>query len=212
MSPSLPSSTPVRQRGVFAPPKGLDARELLFRAVIVLVILGSLALAWWTYTRVFTPLQKQSRELTSTLGQLSASVENLERKWTRADVEQIRANCGQAYLQLFPNKAALEAWLDHLQEQAAPLALDVKVDIGKIRPRNDDEDIIAVIPTSVSLEVRPVAAGGESPYQRVLRLGQQLAAEGKRADLAELHVAGGTESVSRALLVFNLWAGEDGNR
>jgi hypothetical protein len=40
----------------------------------------------------------------------------------------------------------------------------------------------------VTLEIRPAIGGTQTPFQRMLRLGQQLAAEGKRADLAELDV------------------------
>jgi hypothetical protein len=43
----------------------------------------------------------------------------------------------------------------------------------------------------------------------MLRLGQQLGAEGKRADLSELTVNGGPLSITKGVLVFNLWAGEE---
>ena len=56
----------------------------------------------------------------------------------------------------------------------------------------------------------PGDARGKSPYERVLAFGQQLAAHGKRADLAELNVAGGADSISRAVLVLNLWSGDLG--
>jgi hypothetical protein len=52
--------------------------------------------------------------------------------------------------------------------------------------------------------------GKESAYQRVLRLAQRLTATQKRADLAELTVFGGTNSISSAVMVFDLWAGEGG--
>ena len=44
----------------------------------------------------------------------------------------------------------------------------------------------------------------------MLSFAQRLAAHGKRADLAELTVTGGVGSINRALLVFNLWAGDVG--
>src|SRR5258708_23999129 len=67
----------------------------------------------------------------------------------------------------------------------------------------------AIVPASVTLEVRPAIGGTQTPYQRMLRLGQQLAAEGKRADLAELDVNGGPLSLTHGVFGFNFWAGEE---
>ena len=96
-----------------------------------------------------------------------------------------------------------------LEEQAVPLALDINVDFGKSSKQTTEEEKLAVIPASVTLVVRPTVGGTQTPYQRMLRLGQQLGAEGKRADLAELTVNGGPLSITKGIMVFNLWAGED---
>src|SRR5439155_15714023 len=97
------------------------------------VLVGSMALAWWTFVHGLAPLQEQSRELTAKFGRLSSEMDNLERKWSKAQMEEIRSKYKEAYSQLFADEPALQAWLAGLEEQAAPLGLDVKVDFGQVR-------------------------------------------------------------------------------
>ena len=112
-------------------------------------------------------------------------------------------------LQLFADEAELNRWLERLKDDSIPLALELNINFGQVTSEMTNTVKIGIIPASVSVEVRPLLGLTGTPYQRLLRLGQQLAAEGKRADLAELTVAGGTNSITRASLVFNLWAGEE---
>ena len=73
---------------------------------------------------------------------------------------------------------------------------------------NNEE--LSIILSSVALEVRLEPGGMEPPYQRLLRFSQQLVGDGKRADLAEMIVEGGPNSITRADMVFTLWAGVSG--
>jgi hypothetical protein len=132
----------------------------------------------------------------------------MDRKWSKDDAEFIRAKYKEVYSSLFTDEAAMQEWLDRLQKRALPLSLDVHVDIGKGTPQLTDERL-AIVPAAVTLQVRPMPSAKDSPYQRLLRLGQQLAAEGKRADLAELTVNGGNTSITNATLVFSLWVGDE---
>ena len=70
---------------------------------------------------------------------------------------------------------------------------------------------LAMIPATIFLEVRTTTdqSAAQSPYQRLVQMAQQLGAGEKRTDLAELSLSGGTGSVSRAVMVLNLWAGEE---
>jgi len=204
----VPPVIPTRaQVGVARSPRP-NKWELLFRLVIIFVLLASLALAWWTFSKVFLPVQRQSQELSTKLAALSSDVDRLERKWGQADAEEIRRRYREAYGQLFADQSALEAWLANLEEQAGPLGLEAKVDFGQSTPASTNELQLAVV--NVSLEVRPMPGTTEAPYQRLLRFTGLLAAEGKRADLAEMTVVGGPNSIPRATLVFTLWAGEEG--
>lgn len=208
----VPSATP--KRVTVMPPKksGPSHWEALFRVLIVLVILLSVGVAYWSFFHQFLPLQQQARAVVTNVSSRSAQLDALERRWTPEEVEDIRARYREVYQQLFADQAALEAWLAELQKHAAPLALEINVGFGAGVPREEFTTNLAVIPASISLEVKPADsnAQGKSPYERVLAFGQQLAAHGKRADLAELTVIGGVGSVNRALMVFNLWAGDLG--
>lgn len=202
-----PRTTPAAQKGA-VPRKKISHWEALFRLLIFVLMGGSLTFAWWTYSHRLIPLQQQARQLSASLNRLSAEVDVLERKWPQLQRDQIRSDYQEVHNQLFADEAELGRWLVRLEEDAAPLALDINVGFGKSVARTAEQEKLAIIPASVTLEVRPAIGGTQTPYQRMLRLGQQLAAEGKRADLAELDVNGGPLSITHGLLVFNLWAGE----
>ena len=206
MSPPLRIPPGAQKPG--GPARKVTGWEALFRFLNVVLIAGAIAFAWWTYSRQLVPLQKQSRQVSAALNRLSAEVDVLERKWPLVQREQIRTDYQEVRNELFADEAELGRWLVRIEEEAAPLALDVKVDFGKSVAQTAEQEKLAIVPASVTLEVRPAIGGTQTPYQRMLRLGQQLAAEGKRADLAELDVNGGPLSITHGLLVFNLWAGE----
>ena|SRR5438034_3325348 len=208
--PEGPPPIPTGAQVAVAGSPRLNKWELLFRVVILCVLVVSLALAWWTFTKVFMPVQRQSRELSAKFTALSSEVDQLDRKWGQADADEIRRSYREVYGQLFADQSALEAWLANLEAQAGPLGLEARVDFGQSTSAATNEQKLAIVSASVSLEVRPVPGKVEAPYQRLLRFTRQLATEGKRADLAEITVVGGTTSISRATLVFSLWAGEEG--
>ena len=203
--PRLPSSA---QQRVTLPARKLSRWEALFRFVNVVLIAGSITFAWWVYTHRLVPLQKQSRQLSGSLRSLYAEVDVLERKWPKSKRDEIRQNYQEVRNELFADEAELGRWLVRLEEDSTPLALDIRVDFGKSTARTAEQERLAIVPASVTLEVRPAIGGTQTPYQRMLKLTEQLAAEGKRADLAELDVNGGPLSITHGLLVFNLWAGE----
>jgi hypothetical protein len=208
MSGSAPAS--VQQRAVVLTQLRKPKRsESVFRALVVVIILASLLVAWWAFAVRFLPMQKRSRELSMTVSRLSTEVDGLERKWSKEEADQIRARYKELHTQLFADRAAIEAWLTRLQEMAAPLSLVATVDFGTTVPQLTNEYKVASIPANVSLEIQPILNSTESPYQRLLRLTQKLASEGKRSDLSEMTISGGPMSISRAQLVFNLWAGEE---
>jgi hypothetical protein len=203
------AATSARRPAVMAKAKKLTQWEVVFRVIVFVVILASVAFAWWAYSQQLIPLQKQSRELTSANSALSTEVDKIDRKWSKEEIELMRARYKEVYGALFEDPAALQEWFNHLEKKAVPLSLDVKVDFGKNIAQLTSDDKLAIIPTSVMLQVHPMPYGKESSYQRLLRFTQQLASEGKRADLAELNVTGGSSSITNAVLTFNLWAGEE---
>jgi len=157
------------------------------------------------------PLQKRSRDLSSAVARLSSDVDNLERKWSQAQAEEVRRHLEQARDELFADEAALQAWLASFRLQAAPLALQAKADFGQpVEQTTGSAEKLAVIPATVSLDFLAPLDGQEkhSPYVRLLRLSQRLSVYDKRADLTELKVEAGAGSISSAVLQYGLWAVE----
>lgn len=210
---SNPTPNPERRPAALIPTGGFNYRDLLLRGLLMVSVIGSLALVWWSLQRL-APLQQRTRVLSTTIARLSSEVDQMEGKWTQPQVEQLIQKFSQVQGHLIVGQTGLEGWLQNLKQQVLSMALDVKADFGKAGPQEAGSQKLAVIPTTVSVEVKP-ASGIESvqtPYQRVLQLSQRLTAQERRADLVELSVVGGTNSVSRAVAVVNLWAGEEGQQ
>jgi hypothetical protein len=209
-SAPAPAARPLPQSGT--PPRNAGYRDRLFRVIILVAVLGSVAVIWWSFVMVLLPRLKESRELSSRVSRLSAEVDDLEHQWTKAGAEQVSNQFSQVDLKLFEGRAGVEAWLADLKEQAAPLALDVRADLGPASPQTAGGRTLTVIPATVSVEVQPARPelATPSPYQRILQLSQRLTDQDKRADLTELTVAGGTNSIGRTVLVLNYWTRKEG--
>ena len=192
------------------PPRNAAHRDRLFRVVILVAVVGSVAVMLWSLFALLFPRLKQSRELSSTVARLSAEVDNLEQQWTEAEAAQVRNRRRQVEFELFGGRAALESWLAHLKEEGAPLGLGVRGDFGPVSTKMAGSHMLTVIPVMVSVEVQPARPGTPalSPYQRILQLSQRLTGGEKRADLTDLTVVAGSNSISRAVLGLNYWADE----
>ena len=209
MSPGIQNLPATPQQLAMVQARKAKPWEILFRAINFTLILASVGFAWWTFEKRLVPLQKQSRQQVTSLETLSSQVDDMGRKWPKFARDQIRTDYQEVRNELFADELELGRWLVRLEEEAAPLALEINVQFGKSSNRTTEEEKLAVIPASVTLVVRPTIGGTQTPYQRMLQLGQELGAEGKRADLAELTVNGGPLSITKGVLVFNLWAGEE---
>lgn len=213
---SAPAPRTVTARPLSLPREARSAgrSDWMFRGVIVVALCASAALAWWSLKVRLLPLQKQSRELAMSVSHLSITVDELERQWPEAKQEEVARRLAQAHHQLFRNQAALETWLSRADAQAAPLLLETKTALGQSVSKVSGEEEVAIIPTTISVEVQPRRNNPlkGSAYERVLRLTQGLMDSKQRADLAELSVDGGTNSIAHAKLVFHLWAGEGSKR
>ena|SRR5579864_2805876 len=208
MSPGNLDLPPTPQQLAMAQTRKAQPWEIVFRIINFSLILGSLGFAWWTFAKRLVPLQQQSRQLASTIDTLSTQLDDLSRKWPKFERDQIRTDYKEVRNELFKDELEIGRWWMRLEEEAAPLALETQVTFGNITDKTTEKENLSVIPASVTLVVRPTIGGTQTPYQRMLRLGQLLGAEGKRADLAELTVNGGPLSITKGILVFNLWAGE----
>jgi hypothetical protein len=218
MTPPVPVPIPGKRPSP-GRPGGPNRQEWFFRLAIVVLLLVPVVVATWCLQRL-TPLQQKSKDLSLKVGRVSLEVESLERTWTQQRIQEITGKLHLAEGQLFRDQAALETWLSTLKEHGDALGLEVKANFGRmIAQKSPPGDDLAVVPATVSVEVRPAATtdfdhpetiGKLSPYQRLFQFSHRLTAVGKRADLAEINVDAGTNSVASATLVFHLWAGKTG--
>jgi hypothetical protein len=204
-----PAQPPPRPRKT--PGGEVNFTEVLFRVGVFVLLVSSLALAWWSYFYVLGNRQKQVRDLTTQVSRLSAEVDELDRKWSPDDAGALTNKYAKLSSALFSGPASLESWWRELRESAQPLALNVKVDFGKVRPKATPFEKLSIIPTTVSLDVNPIpeVQAIETCYQRMLRFSQRLAYTEKRSDLSELSVLGGSNSVAHATMALELWAAEE---
>src|SRR5438552_3096472 len=75
---------------------GARHKDWIYRIIVFVLIAGSLALSWWSLTQQLTPLQKRSAELSSSVAKISGEVDDLERKWSKAQAEQTSRWVAQA--------------------------------------------------------------------------------------------------------------------
>jgi hypothetical protein len=207
------NSTPAPEaRPKAAAPNGVS-HDWLFRAAILVAVLGAVAVIWWSLVAVYFPRQKQARDLIAQVERLSSEVDDLDRQWPRAAAEAITNQFRQANTRLFDGRGDLEKWLAEVKEQAGALALDLHADLGQASTRTAGGRTLGIVPATLSVEVRPALPDmvPASPYQRILQFCQRLTDEGKqRGDLMELSLTGGTNSVTRTVLVLNYWTGREG--
>src|SRR5438045_5496108 len=113
---------------------GTDSRQLLLRLGIAVVLAGAIFLTWWSLTQVLGPRQQESRELSTRVSQLSAQVEDMDRKWPKVEAVVVNERFGQLHAELFGGKAGLDAWVAGLKEQVEPLGLGLQAEFGAPTP------------------------------------------------------------------------------
>lgn len=185
-------------------------RDWVLRGLVGLLIVASATLVWWSFKRL-APVQARSRELNAAVARLSGDLDLMSHKFSKEDVEKIMDRYGQAYGLLFVGQEPIDQWLASLREQMIPLALDGKAELGKAGSPSASDHDLSVIPATVSVEVQP-AKGIETlktPYQRLLQLTRRIGNQDKRVDLVELNVSGGSNSVTRAVAVLDIWSGQE---
>jgi hypothetical protein len=207
MSNGEPVRAPQAPPPVATPPPDTGSRDQLFRAITFLVVLGSVVVILWSFFGLLLPRVKQSRELSSTVARLSTEVDDLERQWTTAQIAQVTNQFSQVDSVLFQGRTDVEAWLANLKELAASMGLEMATSYSQPSLQTVGGRTLTVLPATVTLEIQRAApdTAAASPYKRILQLGQHLSGEKKRVDLKELNLDGGTNSVSRVVLVLNHW-------
>jgi hypothetical protein len=171
---------------------------------------GAGFLALWSYQRL-VPVQRQAREAASLASRLSGEIAVMEGRYSAEEIAELMQSYDRAKGLLFSTPGALKEWFQQVQLQMVPLALDATADFGRAAITNSASHKLAVVPATLSLNIQPASQveAVRSPYERVLRFLDELGRQEKRMDLVELQVTGGSNSISRAVAMLQLWAGEE---
>jgi hypothetical protein len=190
-------------------PGRFNYQTLLSRLVVLALLSASVGLIWWSYYRMLLPQLKESQELDLSVAKLTTEIDGMERRWTKHQLEEIDQQFALAQPRLFADQSELEAWLAQVQDQFTPAGLILKSALVTTNVPVGGSHKIRVIPATISLvfPARPATGDKTSRYQQLLRVAQRFTSGNKLADLTELTVSSGTNSIDHAVLKFDFWAG-----
>ncbi len=208
--PPVPKSAET-VRAALSEAKRARHRDRLFRVLTAAGILLSVVLALWSLFSIWFPLQTRLGDLTTQASRLSSENDALNSKWSKEKVARLRADYSAVHSSLFVSPAAFNSWLANLRSDCQDLKLGFKVSLERPAAMTNAPPDFALIPAKISLDFSRPNATDDSPYQRLMKLNQAFTGQGKRADLTQMSVEGGPNSVKHADLVFQLWASDQPN-
>jgi len=188
---------------------GFNYAELLSRILVLSLLFASAGLLWWSYYRVYVPRLVIFRDLSSTVDKLAREVEDLDRQWSKQDIERINQKFELVQAKIFVDQADLDAWLVDIRDPLIPLGLNLKTEFTKPTLIAGEENRFHTIHTTFNVGFQPLGSSTNklSPYQRLLQFTKRITTQEKRADLTELNVESGTNSIGRAVMTVNFWVG-----
>ncbi|MCC7375591.1 MAG: hypothetical protein IT581_13120 [Verrucomicrobiales bacterium] len=183
------------------------ARKVIERALLLLVGSASIAVIWWSISR----LQKAQRE--SAVAGLNASrianeVDLMQGQWTGQRTQDLGLRFTSARDSLFGDAPELAAWRAAIEEKAIPLAFQTNVRFTGSRTQAVGQTSIAFV--QVALDIVPTAGvpGVRSAYQRLVELAHHIATQPKRVDLSELSIESVSNVMTHASMTIDLWAAD----
>jgi len=183
------------------------ARSTLVRLLLLIVFVGSLALAWYSVNRL-QPVERLLQMQSEKLARLEDEVMQLELKWNSQEAEQVAGKFKVAQDQLFSGQDEVKRWQEELKHPANQFVVDVKAQAGRTQACPLPNKIFAIIPATVEMQASVNEPATKPPYKRLLDFTQSLTTQKKRVDLMELTVSGNSNSVSQAKLGLQVWAQE----
>jgi len=182
-------------------------RTLLVRLAMLLVLAGSVWLAWWSVDR-FLVMQRLQREKDSERAGVVDEVQRLELKWDAGDAERAEARFKEAGELLFAGPEERAGWQKEIQREGLLQAFATTVQLGPARPHAATEHKLSTLRATLDLQAAPAARSAKSPYARLLGFAEILEKGERRVDLVELSVLGNSNSVRQASAVLQLWSQE----
>ena len=180
----------------------------LLRLLLMAPTVAAIVLVWHATTRL-DRVQREMAELETQNGRLSRDIENVERDWMTGDIEAVKTRHDEVTARMRGGAELISLWLQQANERASQLALEIVPRFEAPMVRTIGSTTVTLVPAT--LDVRPAPGldgGGRSAYQRLLDLCLHLSTQTNRADLMQLSVQTGSNSVSRATVSFSLWTKE----
>ncbi len=182
-------------------------RTLLVRLAMLLVLAGSVWLAWWSVDR-YLLMQRLQREKDSELAGLVDEVQQLELKWDAGEAERVEARFKEAGELLFAGPEERDGWQKEMQREGLLQAFATTVRLGPAQPHPATEHKLSTFRATLDLQAAPAARSAKSPYARLLGFAGTLEKGERRVDWLELSVLGNSNSVRQASAVLQLWSQE----
>ena len=180
----------------------------VLRSLLMVPTLAAIVLVWHATTRL-DRVQREMADLETQNGRLYRDIENVEREWMTGDIEAVKTRHDEVMTRMRGGTELVSLWLQQANERASQLSLEIVPRFETPMVRTIGSTTVTLVPAT--LDVRPAPgqdADGRAVYQRLLDLCLHLSTQPNRADLMQLSVQTGSNSVSKATVSFSLWTKE----
>jgi hypothetical protein len=187
-------------------------KDWVLRIGMGLLLALAVYLVYYTHKRMI-PVQKELRETNAKVTRLSAEVDFMDNKFNKAEFELLLERYNAARGVVFSDSEAMFEWFRKLKLDMLPLGLEINTELGTATMKTVATNNYAIIPATLSVQIRPTLSidATKSPYQRLLQFSRHLSIQQKRADLIDVQIESGAESICKAVAILDLWAGQEGN-
>ncbi len=173
------------------------------RGLILLVLSGSVALAWFGLDRVLG-LERLLRDKDSERAGLANEIQELEKFCNGEEAKRTEARFKEAQSRLFAGQEERDGWLRIVKGKGTALAFQTGVQFSEARaPARPDLTL-----RQATIVLQPVPAGRSNlpVNERLLGFLKTLLIGRQRVDIVGLSVATGPASIRSATVVVELWS------
>lgn len=179
------------------------------RVVMSLVLLFSIGLIWWSVNKRLLPVVHEAQKKTQEVSALANEVQQLELKWTPADISKTEKQFKDSKKSLLSGDAGRMNLNREIQQQARALSFNVDIQPGNTEPLPTAGYKLALMLTTIDVYPSAVSSLTNTPYARLLNFTKMLSELESRTDFLELSVTSDTNSVHQATAVVQLWSEGD---
>ncbi len=199
-------ANPLKSLELALPPEVF--RDLKVRLLLFGVFVASVALAWWSISRL--PVWEKKLEQESTkISQLEGDIDQLERRWNPEEAAQITNKFKLSQERIMAGREEVAAWQTELKQRGDQFAMSFSPSTTRTQECSLPGKRFSIISFTVNLGTVTPGIRTNSPYLRLVNFARDLTSQKRRVDLMELTASGVSNSVSEAHLSVQLWALEN---